>query len=162
MKKTATLALVAVIATLSSFTSPLGKEMQETVIINDGFSIPFTTTWINPCTNGSPVTFTATYHYVVRGVIKSDNSVSLIYHRDFSNIIGADEDGRVYRGGGAHTLSLTGNMEEGKFTVTIPASFVLTTEGSHNNILLKQRQHLTVNAKGEVTIELESVENTCQ
>lgn len=69
--------------------------------------------------------------------------------------------GNTYQGtGSAHTVQYTGSSLPAVLTST--RSFKLIGPGPGNNLLVQLVQHLTVNANGEVTAEVDFLRVTCQ
>ncbi len=100
-------------------------------------------------------------HALVQGVI-NNNKISLSLHANFQNLSGQGQpSGNNYSGGGAANAHLNVSFN-GAFNGHVVASTVLTTPGRNNNLFLKVKFHITVNANGAVTAKVVEVTADCK
>jgi hypothetical protein len=113
----------------------------------------------NPCT-GELVDLDGNIHVVVHGVVNK-NKISLSLHGNFQQLSGTGATGTRYAGGGASNAHVNESFN-GAFNAHLVSSTVLTTSGRDNNIFVKARFHVTVNANGDVTAEMLDVTAECK
>jgi hypothetical protein len=128
---------------------------------NEQISIPLSGTIANNCTGQRMDVVSGTIHTVIRGVV-NDNRMSFGYTSNAQNVTLVAADGAVYHGNGVYTGSFNGSLNGTSFTVKEEIRFLLATAGKGNNTGAKISFHLTVNANGEVTAEVEDVTLFCR
>jgi hypothetical protein len=115
-----------------------------------------------PCANGGAgetVFYEGTLHEVTRATESASGNFSITFHSNPQGVKGTGEiTGDIYQGTGSSTATFT--MGPGQ-TVAIASSFQLIGPGTDNNFRLHVTAHLTVNANGEVTSEVDNFSAEC-
>ena len=109
-----------------------------------------------PCANngaGEIIAGTIELHVLVTSTVNGNN-VSGFYHYQpaGSDLVGS-VTGDAYRATGVTQSSFHGSLENGLYTTTYVNNFRLIGPGPGNNYLVHETFHLTINAKGDVTVD---------
>jgi hypothetical protein len=102
-----------------------------------------------------------TVHIVIRGVV-NDNQVSFGFTSNFQNVTLVAANGAVYNGNGVYTSSFNGSLDGPSATYNEEIRFLLATAGKGNNTGAKISFHVTVNANGEVTVDVGEIDLFCR
>jgi hypothetical protein len=152
--RTRLLIFTATILLLSSATKP--EVITQT-------QIPLDTTIFLPCAAGSGelVAVTGDVHAVFSVTHDGDGGVHI--HTQFNNAgvrgIGLlTGDKYQVTGGNRFESNSTGGMSESTFT----NSLIMTGPGSNNNLYIHEVVHVTINANGEITADVEMIEGVCR
>jgi hypothetical protein len=117
--------------------------------------IPLHTIRSADCT-GEQVELSGTIHLVSQ--VQSNGSV--VGHFNYQNVSGVGlTSGTTYRSSSVDNIRLADPFPS---DVTSVSSFRLISPGEEGNLLVNVVFHITVNANGEVTAEVESVEIECR
>ena len=125
--------------------------------------VPFAETICNPCT-GEDVDLQGTIFVLISGEIAPNGSAHLEIHLNAQNVKGEGQtSGLQYRGAGAANLIVNANISDcSPLVVNGVLVANLVSQGSANDLKVKIRLHITVNANGEVSVCMVSFEPTCK
>ena len=100
---------------------------------------------------------------VVEGVINK-NKISSVEHINYNNLYAVGEDSHVtYRGSVNQNVSSNTSNSDGSFTYTGQLSLKFVSPGGKNNFVQKIFYHITINANGETTSEIDKANyGSCQ
>ena len=108
----------------------------------------------NDCTQ-ELMNYHGNVHVVVQGVI-NDNKMSTFEHVNYMNLYAVGENSKeVYRGSVTQNISSNTSNKDGSFTYTGQLQLKFVSAGGKNNFVQKIFYHITINAKGETTSEID-------
>jgi len=116
----------------------------------------------NDCTQ-ELMNYKGNVHIVIQGAI-NDNKVSTVEHVNYMNLSATGETSHVtYRGSVIQNNSSNTSNTNGTYTYTGQLSLKFVTAGDKNNFVQKIFYHITINAKGETTSEIDKANyGSCQ
>ena len=96
-------------------------------------------------------------------VTTNDNHFVVKLHTQPQGIRGVGlTTGTKYQGTGVTQERFGGSLSNGQFSDTFVNNFRIIGQGPGNNLLIHQNLHVTFNAKGELTAELDHLSITCK
>jgi hypothetical protein len=116
----------------------------------------------NDCTQ-ELMNYHGNVHMVVEGVINK-NKISSVEHINYNNLYAVGENSNVaYRGSVNQNVSSSTSNDDGSFTYTGQLSLKFVSPGGKNNFVQKIFYHITINANGETTSEIDKANyGSCQ
>jgi hypothetical protein len=138
-------------------TAPASVDAQATTVTtNIRFPVDFTLT--NQCT-GEQIAFSGEAHILVQSSATPSGHFKMTIHSNLQDVTGVG----LTSGADFHFLSIATTSEESGpgVEVTIPVSFRIIGPGPGNNFLFHDSTHLTVNANGDVTAQVDNFSVTC-
>lgn len=138
--------------------SPAGA----TVIYN-GWT-PIVDTVFVPCANGGAgeqVDIVAQQH-LLASVTVTRNTVSADVHFDITGTGTGEVAGDTYLVSDVATIRLSGTLQNGQLTATLPNTIFMTGQGSAPNFTQRALGQFTVNADGTVVVEFQTYDISCQ
>lgn len=125
---------------------------------------PFSAVLFVPCADGGTgedVAFQGFLHVLITETIDANGVAHTTTHFQPMGIAGTGlTTGDLYRGTGISRDQANG--PEPPFEATFVNNFRLIGQGSGNNLLIHAVSHVTVNANGEVTAEVDLSSNECR
>ena len=135
---------------------------QAEVVINE--SIPFAQTGNVPCANGGAgedILITGDLHVLISFTINGNN----ISGKDHFQPQGATAvgltTGDTYRAVGVSQGRFKGSLQNGQFNETFINNFRMIGPGPDNNFQVHQNIHVTINANGDLTAEVDNSSTDC-
>jgi hypothetical protein len=157
MKMKPVIALLAVLSLVGVFSTATLAE----VITND--RIPFTISVFVPCANGGAgeiVDLSGTLHVVFHVTVDSDSGFHSKSHSQPQGVTGIGQiTGAKYQATGVTQDQFNGKVGS-EFTYV--NNFRIIGQGPGNNFLVHQNVHVTVNANGEVTANVDNFRAECK
>ena len=152
--------LIALIALTSLMT--LGTPGTALASVEENFTFPVEgIVFENIC--GETLTHTAGQLHVLITYTENDNRVSGMMHFQPQGAKIVDESGRTYSGTGVGMVRFNEPRDEnGAVNFTAVDSFKLIGHGKAPNFLEQVVSHVTINANGEVTAEVEFASQQCR
>jgi hypothetical protein len=145
----------------SSAASGAPRVSATTTVTNE--RVPFFAAGPVPCANGGAgdfVVLEGTSHNVTRTTESASGNLSVTFHSNTQGVKGTGLiTGDTYQGNSSTTESIT--MGPGE-TRTFTGSFLVVGPGPDNNFTVHQTTHLTVNANGEVTSDVDNISFECR
>ena len=161
------IALFAFTACDSAIVSPRVPELRATLsanVTNSNIQIPFASSPFVSCANGGTgefVDITGTLHVVAHTTVAPNGNISFFAHSQLQWAKGVGQiTGDVYQANGV-THQVTADATGLPFTTTTTDNVLLIGPGPGNNRRVHMTIHLTVNANGEVTADVNIIEVTC-
>jgi len=161
------LATLGIAACDDAIVAPRVPELRATLsaaVTNSNIEVPFSSTVLVTCANGGSgelVDITGTLHVVAHTVVAPNGNVSFFAHNQLQWAKGVGQiTGDVYQANGV-THEVEANATGLPFTTTTADNVLLIGPGPGNNRRVHMTIHLTVNANGEVTADVNIVEVTC-
>jgi hypothetical protein len=156
MKKIMSLIALAAIITLSSFVSGRGPGAP----FNSVESTEVSGTFFNDCT-GEFVEYTGTVHTNVFGMFRADR-ILVNYHVQYSLVGVGTTSGKTYRANMQEQYSES-STAKGSFRMQASTSGRWVTAGAKNNFTTLTASQVSVNSRGEVTVNVEDpTVNSCR
>jgi hypothetical protein len=151
--------LSAVVILLSFAVIP---QAQAEVQTNESF--PLSLTAFVPCANdgiGELVDVSGNLHILVTATI-NNNHVSGTTHYQPQGVVGEGRDtGDKYHAVGITRDHFSGELQGGSYTYTFTNSFMIIGQGPGNNFTVHETIHITINANGETTVEVDNFKTAC-
>jgi hypothetical protein len=117
---------------------------------------------VNPC-NGEEVTITGTSHVIGHFTVDPAGGTHVVlFAVNGQGLTGTGATGTQYQVVNSDHQNLSFDFDGAVFTTTRVAQTRLVSEGSSPNFLVVVRQHVTVTASGEITVEYEIIETRCE
>ena len=161
------MALLAIAACDDDIVSPrlpAGQALLSATVTNTNIQIPFASTVLVTCANGGAgelVDITGTLHVVQHGTVADNGSHGGFAHSQLQWAKGVGQStGDVYQTGGVTQIVEFDALGPQMITTTAD-NVLLIGPGPGNNRRVHMTIHLTVNANGEVTADVNIVEVTC-
>jgi hypothetical protein len=108
----------------------------------------------NDCTQ-ELMNYHGNVHVVVQGVI-NDNKMSTVEHVNYMNLYAVGENSKeIYRGSVTQNISSNTSNKDGSYTYTGQLHLKFVSPGGKNNFVQKIFYHITINANGETTSEID-------
>jgi hypothetical protein len=108
----------------------------------------------NECT-GEAVALTGELRITTKTTIDADGGTHATFHLVPQDVQGVGLESEIeYRGVGGARIHFNADADEVPSIFTATALFNLVTQGGSDNLQVKYRFHVTVNATGEVTAEV--------
>ena len=147
---------------LSEVTSNAGLKKSKAVHFKTRQVFEEPGTFWNDCTQ-ELMNYTGNVHIVIQGTI-NDNKVSTVEHVNYMNLSAIGETSHVtYRGSVIQNNSSNTSNANGSYTYTGQLSLKFVSPGGKNNFVQKIFYHITINAKGETTSEIDKANyGSCQ
>ena len=162
-----TVALLAITACDGAIVSPRVPDMRASLsatVHNSNVEVPFSSSPFVSCANGGTgefVDITGTLHTVAHSTVSPNGNISFFAHNQLQWAKGVGQTtGDVYQANGV-THEVEANATGLPFTTTITDNVLLIGPGPGNNRRVHMTIHLTVNANGEVTADVNIIEVTC-
>lgn len=118
-----------------------------------------------PCANGGAgeiVQLSGRLHDLIH-TVTNNNRFLVKLHTQPQGITGVGlTTGTKYQGTGVTQERFGGSLVNGQFSDTFINNFRLIGQGPGNNLLIHENLHVTFNAKGELTAELDHLSITCK
>ena len=95
-------------------------------------------------------------------ITQDDNKIIVKTHAQPQGISGIGTSGAKYQGTGVSQDIFKGSFVNGQFTATSINNFRIIGQGPGNNLLIHSTIHITVNANGEVTAEVNNSSVECK
>ena len=124
-----------------------------TVIIQDHSSL------INPC-NGENISFTGTLEEDLHVVINGNKFITSKHQA--GHFVGTGDQGNTYVANIQANVPLNGSLTNGQFTFTETINVPVISKGGAPNFVMHVLNHLTINAKGDVTSFTEEISSDCR
>jgi hypothetical protein len=157
MKMKPVIALLAVLSLVGVFSTATLAE----VITND--RIPFADSVFVPCANGGAgewVDLSGTLHVVFHVTVDSDSGYHAKSHSQPQGVTGIGSiTGAKYQGTGVTQDQFNGKVGS---EYTFVNNFRIIGQGPGNNATVHQNVHVTVNANGEVTANVDNFRAECK
>jgi hypothetical protein len=134
-----------------------------TVLVNET-RVPLTDAVVVPCANGGAgeqVDVAAVLHVLASATING-NTVSADVHFDIKGTGIGEVTGDSYQVSEVATIRLSGSLQIGQLTATLPQTINVIGLGSAPNFKQRALGQFTVNADGTVTVEFQTLEATCR
>jgi hypothetical protein len=161
------LAVLAVSACDDDIVSPRmpeGQAMRSAIVSNTNIQIPFASTVLVTCANGGAgefVDITGTLHVVQHSTVADNGSHGGFAHSQLQWAKGVGQStGDVYQASGVTQIAEFDPLGP-QMTTTTADNVLLIGPGPGNNRRAHMTIHLTVNANGEVSADVNIVEVTC-
>ena len=124
------------------------------------FRLPFSTGVVIPCT-GEAVTFGGTLNVAIHSSFDSSGGTHFTVHYNYQNVGGVDlVSGAKYRAANNDNITFEGGV--GTTTFSEVHSFHLIGQGSAGNLVLFVHSHTTINANGDITAVVATLDSRCQ
>lgn len=118
-----------------------------------------------PCANGGAgelVQLSGRLHDLIH-LTTNDNHFLVNFHTQPQGITGVGlTTGTKYQGTGVTQERFGGSLVNGQISETFVNNYRLIGRGPGNNLLIHQNAHITFNAKGELTAEIDHLSVTCK
>lgn len=152
MKKVLILSAVAFFFAVTSFAqTSVSKATVE--------DIPYSETFVNPCTGESVVT-TGTLH-IVTNVNITKNKLSFFMNINLQDLKGTSESEQAYTGNYVEHERYNVDFD-GVYEKTIQVRAILATSGGGNNLVINQDLHYVVSADGSIKTDISNSKVECQ
>lgn len=127
--------------------------------------LPFNSTIAVPCANGGAgenVDLTGDIHILIHTTLNGNNFTTK-YHFQPQGVSGIGETtGDKYQASGVSQEEIKGSFKNGKYIDTYINNFKLVAPGKGNNYLVHVNVHITVNANGETTANVDNLNVDCK
>ena len=124
-------------------------------------NIPITGSTVNPC-NGDRVTFSGTLHIVNTLTTDASGGTHLKTHSNYQDVTGTgDPSGITYN---VRTVSneVVNDNDGPQYTATVISTMKLVTQESAFNYFLRTVLHITINANGVTTSQIQEMGFECR
>jgi hypothetical protein len=151
MKKVAIIGLLIVVLTL-------GLALPAQAAVTQNIKQPTTMVVVIPC-NGDVVILEGDMHILMTFTLDGNGGVHVKSHFQPQNLKGTSEAGNSYIGAGVTQDNLNTKVGE---TSTYINNYRMIGKGQAPNFMVHETWHITINANGEVTAEVDNVKTTCE
>ncbi len=149
----------------TGLTAPTVLTPARAVVFTENLSIPIELFVFVPCADGGAgedVVLSGFLHILVHQTI-NDNRFRVKLHFQPQGISGSGvSTGDKYQATGVTQETFGGSFVNGQFTTTFINNFRIIGQGRGNNFLVHQNAHVTFNANGEITAEVDNFSVVCK
>ncbi|MBA3585229.1 MAG: hypothetical protein H0W36_12015 [Gemmatimonadetes bacterium] len=149
----------------TGWTAPAVLKPARAAVFTENLSIPVVLEVSVPCAAGGAgevVVLSGKLHILVHETI-NDNRFRVKLHFQPQGVSGVGlSTGDKYQGTGVGEETFGGSFVNGQFSDTFVNNFRIIGQGPGNNFLVHQTLHITVNANGEVTAEVDNFSIQCK
>ena len=159
MRKKLLVGVVAGIGTVVMAVTPADAA----VVVNES-RVPYSAAVVVPCANGGAgeLVDMAGQIQVLASVTINGNNVSADVHFDIRGVGTGEVTGDTYQVTDVATIRLSGSLQNGQLTATLPNNIRVIGLGSAPNFNERAIGHFTFRADGTVTVEFQTAEITCR
>ena len=146
-------------------TAALAVAASTSAAVTTNESVPFAQVAFVPCANGGAgelVLIEGNLHILTTFTINGNNVSGKVHFQPQGAKGTGLTTGDTYNATGVTQENFKQSLQNGQFTDTFINNFKIIGQGPDNNLLIHQTVHITINANGEVTSQVDNTTVECR